>query len=162
MNLGGGGKRTAERALQSHFLGGLRNWGWSGRCLFLFKGNDRESPKRGGGESRQKGGGERIGAGGVQKRFWGGVLRYVLPPPEFSTPLGRSLITKGPNPEKTLRAKGTLISEPQVSTPLRFAIFPTRSREKGLCRGCVLENALSLYRLGKSHVAGRGKSGLTK
>ena len=46
--LGGGGKRTAECALQNHF--------WRPQKLGLvwsvplsFKGNDRESPKKGGG-----------------------------------------------------------------------------------------------------------------
>ena len=33
---------------------------------------------------------------------------------------------------KTLRAKGTLISEPRFSTPLQDATFPTRERENGL------------------------------
>ena len=35
----------------------------------------------------------------------------------------------------TLRAKGTLNSEPRFSNPLRDAICPTRERENGLCRG---------------------------
>ena len=43
-----GGGRTEELALQNTF-GGLGNWGWSGWCLFPFKGNDKESPKKGGG-----------------------------------------------------------------------------------------------------------------
>ena len=37
-------------------------------------------------------GGKRIISGGVQNRFWGGVLWYVFPSPEFSTPLCFSLI----------------------------------------------------------------------
>ena len=87
MNLGGGGKRTAERALQNRF--------WRPQKLGLvwsvplsFKGNDRESPKKEGETCRSR---------GVQKRSWGGVLRRICgmfstPPPEFSTPLGRALI----------------------------------------------------------------------
>ena len=39
-------------------------------------------------ESRQKRGGKTYRRWGVQKFFWGGVFH----PPEFSTPLGRSLI----------------------------------------------------------------------
>ena len=52
-----------------------------------FKGNDRESPKKGGG-------GKRIVGGGSKNVFGEGFfanLRYVFHPPEFSTPLGRSL-----------------------------------------------------------------------
>ena len=83
---GGGGKRTAERALQNHFWRSQKlGLVWSAAPL-SFKGNDRESPKKGGETYRRW---------GVQKRFWGGFfspnLRYVFPPPEFSTPLGRSL-----------------------------------------------------------------------
>ena len=82
----GGGKRTAECALQNHF--------WRPQKLGLvwsvplsFKGNDSESPKKGGGKTYRR--------WGVQKRFWGGVFRRIYgmfsTPPEFSTPLGRSL-----------------------------------------------------------------------
>ena len=53
----------------------------------FFKGNDRESPKKGGGGTYRR--------WGVQKRFWGGVLRRIYgmcsTPPEFSTPLCCSL-----------------------------------------------------------------------
>ena len=38
-----------------------------------------------------KGGGNRIISGGVQNRFWGGVLWYVFPSPEFPPPLCFSL-----------------------------------------------------------------------
>ena len=38
------------------------------------------------------GGGERTIGGGVQNSFWGGVLRYVFPSPESSTPLCFSLL----------------------------------------------------------------------
>ena len=86
----GGGKRTAECALQNHF--------WRPQKLGLvwavplsFKGNDRESPK--------KGGGKRIVGGGSKNVFGGGVFRRIYgmfsPPPEFSTPLGRSLMNAG-------------------------------------------------------------------
>ena len=65
MNLGGGGKRTAECALQNHF--------WRPQKLGLvwsvplsFKGNDRESPK--------KGGGKRIVGGGSKNVFGEGFF----------------------------------------------------------------------------------------
>ena len=74
MNLGGG--NVLQSVLSKTTFGGLRNWGWSGRCLFLL----REMT-----ESRQKRGGKRIVGGGVQKRFWGGVLRRIYG--MFSTPL---------------------------------------------------------------------------
>ena len=74
----GGGKRTAECALQNHFwrpqqLGWLV---WS--APLSFKGNHRESPKKGGGTYRRW---------GVQKRFWGGVFRRIYGMFNFSTPL---------------------------------------------------------------------------
>ena len=50
-----------------------------------LKGNDRESPKRGG---------KRIVGGGSKNVFWEGFFAeftICFPPPEFSTPLGRSL-----------------------------------------------------------------------
>ena len=85
VNLGGG--NVLESVLSKTTFGGLRNWGWSGRRLFLL----REMT-----ESRQKKGGKTYRRWGVQKRFWGGVFRRIYgmfppPPPEFSTPLGRSL-----------------------------------------------------------------------
>ena len=55
-------------------------------CLFPLKRNDRERQKRGGGK-RIVGGG-----GGVKDVFGGGVCG-IFSPPEFSTPLGRSLTT---------------------------------------------------------------------
>ena len=84
MNLGG--EKVLQSVLSETTFGGLRNWGWSGRCLSLL----REMT-----ESRQKRGGETYRRWGVQKRFLGRgfspSLRYVFHPPEFSTPLGRSL-----------------------------------------------------------------------
>ena len=83
---GGGGKRTAECALQNHF--------WRPQKLGLvwsvplsFKGNDRESPKKGGG-------GKRIVGGGSKNVFGEGFFAeftVCFPPPWVSTPLGRSL-----------------------------------------------------------------------
>ena len=85
MNLGGG-ENVLQGVLSKTTFGGLKNRGWSGRCLVLL----REMT-----ESRQKGGGKTYRRCGVQKRFWGGVFRRIYgmfsTPPEFSTPLGRSL-----------------------------------------------------------------------
>ena len=76
VNLGGGGN-VLQSVLSKTTFGGLRNWGWSVRCLFLL----REVT-----ESRQKGGGgETYRRWGVQKRFWGGVFRRIYG--VFSTPL---------------------------------------------------------------------------
>ena len=52
-----------------------------------FKGNDRESPKKGGGETHRRLGGPKTFLG----RGFSPNLRYVFHPAEFSTPLGRSL-----------------------------------------------------------------------
>ena len=54
MNLGGGGN-VLQSVLSKTTFGGLRNWGWSGGCLF---------PLREMTESRQKRGGKRIVCGG--------------------------------------------------------------------------------------------------
>ena len=62
----------------------------------------------------------------------------------------------------SLRAKGTLISEPRFSNPLRDAIFPTRERENGLCQRKTLDNGrFPFLAWEKSHPAGGRKSGLT-
>ena len=47
--------------------------------------------------------------------------------------------------------KGTLMSEPRfLLEPLRDAIFPTRERENGLCRGFFFEKAVFPFsRVGK-------------
>ena len=59
----GGGGNVLQSVLSKTTFGGLRNWGWCSRCLFLL----REMT-----ESRQnRGGGKPIVGGGVQKRFWG-------------------------------------------------------------------------------------------
>ena len=46
-----GGENVLQSVLSKSTFGGLRNWGWSGRCLFLL----REMT-----ESRQKRGGENV------------------------------------------------------------------------------------------------------
>ena len=51
---------------------------------------------------------------------------------------------------QTLRAKGTLISEPRFSTPCEMRFFPTRERENGLSRvGFSLKRLFPLSRVGK-------------
>ena len=58
-------------------------------------------------------------------------------------------------PLPTLRAKGTLISEPRFSTPLRDAIFPTRERENGLFKEKTLDKGhFPFLAWEKSHLAG--------
>ena len=72
-----GGENVLQSVLSKTTFGGLRNWGWSGRRLFL----SREMT-----ESRQKmGGGKTYRRRGVQKRLWGGVFRRIYG--MFSTPL---------------------------------------------------------------------------
>ena len=58
----------------------------------------------------------------------------------------------------TLRAKGTLISEPRFSTPLRDAIFPTRERENGLCRGFFFQKAIFPFSRGKNRISQGGEN----
>ena len=55
-------------------------------------------------------------------------------------------------PVLALRAKGTLISEP-IFYPLRDAIFPTRERENGLCRGFFFEKAVFPFSRGKNRIS---------
>ena len=78
----GGGERTIECALQNQFWRPQKvEFAW---CVPV---SSKET-----GTARTKGGGvKRIISGGVQNRFWGGVLWYVFPSPEFSTPLCFSL-----------------------------------------------------------------------
>ena len=72
----GGGECTIECPLQN--FGGLRKRDLSDLCPF---------PPKKMTWREQMGVGKRIiGGGGVRNRFWGGVLRYVFPSPEFSTP----------------------------------------------------------------------------
>ena len=77
----GGGKRTIECALQNQFWRPQKvGFAWS--VPVSSKENNR---------AKTNGGGKRIIGGGVQNRFWEGVLWYVFPSPESSTPLCFSL-----------------------------------------------------------------------
>ena len=72
----GGGGNVLQSVLSKTAFGGLKNWGWSGRCLFLL----REIT-----ESRQtRGGGKRI-VGGVSKNVFGegffAEFTVCFPPP---------------------------------------------------------------------------------
>ena len=46
---GGGGENVLQSVLSKTTFGGLRNWGWSGRCLFLLREMTQSRQKRGGG-----------------------------------------------------------------------------------------------------------------
>ena len=58
----------------------------------------------------QRGGGERIIIGLVENRFWGGLLWYVFPSPEFPHPLF-SLQEEGP---KKLDVKPSSLRMPKA------------------------------------------------
>ena len=99
------------------------------------------------------------------------ALRVQSPYTGVSTPPSPEIPKKSqkglpgpPRPEcqKTLRAKGALISEPRFSTPCEMRFFP---REKGKT---AFVEVVSLYKgrfpflaWEKSHLAGGRKSGLT-
>ena len=71
----GGGEIVLQSVLSKTTFGGLRNWGWSGRCLFLL----REMTG-----SRQKRGGKRIVGGGSENVFGEGFFAeftVCFPPP---------------------------------------------------------------------------------
>ena len=72
-----GGENVLQSVLSKTTFGGLRNWGWSGRCLFLLREMTESRQKKGGGKTYRR--------WGVQKRFWGGVFRRIYG--MFSTPL---------------------------------------------------------------------------
>ena len=72
-----GGENVLQSVLSKTTFGGLRNWGWSVRCLFPLREMTESRPKRGGGNG---------GGGGGPKTFWGAVLRYACPEP---IPTGR-------------------------------------------------------------------------
>ena len=46
--LGGGGGNVLQSVLSKTTFGGLRNWGWSGRCPFLPREMAESRQKRGG------------------------------------------------------------------------------------------------------------------
>ena len=74
---------------------------------------------------------------------------------------GPVIYLESPKIENSLRAKGTLISEPRFSTPCEMRFFPTREREKGLCRGFSLKWPFPFLAWEKSHLVGGRESGLT-
>ena len=53
----------------------------------------------------------------------------------------------------TLRAKGTLISEPRFSTPCEMRFFPREKGENGLCRGFFFEKAAFPFSRGKNRIS---------
>ena len=69
----------------------------------------------------KRGGGKRIIGEGVQNRFWEGVLWYVFPSPEFSTPLCFSLIKltgiKMPSEISKLNKKIAILKTISFDTP---------------------------------------------
>ena len=52
----------------------------------------------------------------------------------------------------SLRAKGTLISEPRFSTPCEMRFFPTRERENGLFKEKPLKKAVFPFSRGKNRI----------
>ena len=72
----GGGENVLQSVLSKTTFGGHRNWGWSGRCLFLL----REMT-----ESHQKGGGAKRIVGGGSKNVFGegffAEFKVCFPPP---------------------------------------------------------------------------------
>ena len=61
----------------------------------------------------------------------------------------------------TLRAKGTLISEPRFSTPCEMRFFPREKGKTAFSEQNPRQRPFSLSRVGKTHLAGGRKSGLT-
>ena len=77
----GGGGNVLQSVLSKTTFGGVRNWGWSGRCLFLL----REMT-----ESRQKRRGETYRRWGSKNVFGEGFFAeftVCFPPPCFPPPL---------------------------------------------------------------------------
>ena len=54
----------------------------------------------------------------------------------------------------TLRAKGTLISEPRFSTPCEMRFLPREKGKMAFVEGFSLKRPFSLSRVGKSHLQG--------
>ena len=106
----GGGKTYCRVCSPKPLFGGLRNWGWSGRCLFLFFLLGRVA-KRKGGSKRIVGGGPKTFLG----RGFTPNLRYVFHPPWVFHP---------PLPLSDWRC-GDRHAQLRVSTPLvRFCLQP--------------------------------------
>ena len=89
-------------------------------------------------------------------------LVHPFPAPELRT---RNLRTRGFFSEKklriTLRANGALISEPRFSTPCEMRFFPREKGKTAFSKKNPRQRPFSLSRMGKSHLAGGRKSGLT-
>ena len=84
VNLGGGGN-ALQNVLSKTTFGGLRNWGWSGQCLFRLRELTESRQKRGGGGETYR----KAGGGGPKTLLARGfTVRYVPPPPlSFPPPL---------------------------------------------------------------------------
>ena len=104
---GRGGKRTIECALQNQF--------WRPQKVGLAWSVPVSSKETTG--RRQTGGGKRIIRRGSKNRFWEGVLWYVFPSPEFSTPFCFSLNVSYHSNQKFYRPTGDFLGM-QVSLPL--------------------------------------------
>ena len=61
----------------------------------------------------------------------------------------------------SLRAKGTLISEPRFSTPCEMRFFPREKGKTAFVEGFSLKSRFPFLTWEKSHLAGGRKSGLT-
>ena len=53
----------------------------------------------------------------------------------------------------TLRAKGTLISEPRFSTPCEMRFFPREKGKKAFVEGFSLKKAVSPFSRGKNRIS---------
>ena len=62
---------------------------------------------------------------------------------------------------KTLRAKGTLVSEPRFSTPCEMRFFPREKGKTAFSRKTLDKGHFPFLAWEKSHLAGGRKSGLT-
>ena len=128
-----GGKRTAESALQNHFWRPQKS-GLVWSVPLSFKGNDRESP--------QKGGGKRIGGGGSENVFGEGFFA------EFSC--WRTIPFYNRCLGKRLQVPGSRTSFFQTSAAFWPASRIFRISFSALSAFCSVESRQTLAFLGRS------------
>ena len=91
----------------------------------------------------------------LEKQAFLSPLHSILPCPcRIFSPYRNSLSVvflarEGPLGNPTLRAKGTLISEPRFSTPCEMRFFPREKGKMAFVKGFSLKRPFSLSRVGK-------------
>ena len=93
-----GGENVLQSVLSKTTFGGLRNWGWSGRCLFLLREMTESRQKRGGKMYRRRGSKNVFGEGFFAEFTVCFPPPWVFHPPWPLSEMGRSFFGPGHPP----------------------------------------------------------------